>query len=66
MTIRKNITQPADWWAAFEAEATRQNLPLSKWIGKVLKASLPYSVSDELSERKGVGQPRKSATTPSN
>lgn len=32
---RKLITQPADWWAAFEAAAESEGVSLAAWLGEV-------------------------------
>lgn len=31
---RKNITQPANWWAEWQRLAESEGLTLSEWIGK--------------------------------
>ena len=51
-TDRKNITQPADWWAAFEAQSQAEGMSLSEWMGNRCRRYLPYAVRKELSERK--------------
>jgi hypothetical protein len=56
---RKNISQPADWWAAFEAQARQDRLTLSEWLGECAVANLPKSVRKRLSERPGAHRPRK-------
>lgn len=48
---RKNITQPADWWEAFDAAAKREGIPLSQWMGDACRAALPKKVTSKLSER---------------
>ena len=48
---RKNITQPADWWAAFETEAVKRGLTLSKFIGLAASKMLTSEQRKELSER---------------
>lgn len=48
---RKNITQPADWWAAFEAEAKRRGLTLSEFIGIAASKMLPKEQRAELTNR---------------
>jgi len=48
---RKNITQPADWWAAFEAEAAKRGMPLSEFIGLAASKMLTKEQRKELSER---------------
>jgi hypothetical protein len=48
---RKNITQPADWWAAFESEAKRRELTLSEFIGLAASKMIPKDERSKLSER---------------
>jgi len=59
-TTRKNITQPADWWAAFEQQAQKQGLSLSEWAGDCMRANLPVKVNRKLSERPAANRPKKS------
>lgn len=56
---RKNITQPIDWWTAFEAQAQAEGLTLSAWIGEAAKARLPQKVAKKLSERPPAHRPKK-------
>ncbi len=56
---RRNITQPADWWAAFEAEAKKDGLALSEWVGACCVANLPVAVSRGLTERPPANRPKK-------
>lgn len=56
---RRNITQPADWWAAIERAADKAGLTVSEWIGEAAVDKLPVSVARKLSERPTRGQPRK-------
>lgn len=55
---RRNITQPSDWWAAWESAATAVGQNLSTWIGKQCNKALPKEVRDKLSERATRGRPR--------
>ena len=55
---RKNITQPADWWAAFEAKAQSEGKTLSQWIGDTCRKALGKD-GKQLSERKPANRPRK-------
>lgn len=48
---RKNITQPTDWWAAFEAEAEKRGLTLSEFIGLAASKMLAKERKAKLSER---------------
>ena len=56
---RKNITQPADWWAAIEAAAQADGVTVSEWIGEACRKRLPVSVRRGLSVRPGAHRPRK-------
>ena len=56
---RKNIAQPIDWWAAFEAQSQAEGLTLSAWLGEAAKARLPQKVAKKLSERAPAHRPRK-------
>lgn len=56
---RRNITQPADWWAAIERAAEKAGQTVSEWIGEAAMEKLSVSVSRKLSERPKRGQPRK-------
>jgi hypothetical protein len=58
-SIRKNITQPADWWQAFEAKATEAGVALSEWVGLQCAEGLERSVRDGLSKRPGAHRPKK-------
>jgi hypothetical protein len=56
---RKNVTQPDDWWKAFEQAARDADMDLSSWLGEAAKAMLPPKVSKKLSERATRGRPIK-------
>ncbi len=58
MAERRNITQPADWWAAWEAQAAKEGLPLSTWIGERCNEGLSKKAQRQLSERVSRGRPR--------
>lgn len=58
---RRNITQPADWWAAFEKQATADGMTLSEWVGECCYGYLPNPES--LSERTRPGKPANSASS---
>ena len=60
---RKNITQPTDWWEAWEAAAKAAGKSLSKWIGEACNAKLPREQRKELSDRATVGKPPKDAAS---
>lgn len=56
---RKHITQPADWWAAFQAASEKAGKTLSEWVGEACKAQLPKRVASKLSERPPAHRPKK-------
>ena len=56
---RKNITQPSDWWAAFEAQANAEGMTLAAWLGEAAKAKLPPKVAKKLTERPPANRPKK-------
>jgi hypothetical protein len=56
---RRNLTQPADWWQAFEQAANGQGVPLSVWVGRQCLLSLPTQIRHRLSDRPHVGRPRE-------
>jgi len=58
-SIRKNLTQPADWWAAFEAQARKEGMTLSEWVGWHCRAILPKRTAAKLSERPAAHRPKK-------
>jgi hypothetical protein len=60
---RKNITQPDDWWAAFEATAKEAGLSLSEWVGECCLVRVPKQLRDTLSKRLGAHRPRREEST---
>jgi len=56
---RRNLTQPADWWAAFEAQAKADGQTLSEWAGECMRGNLPKDVAARLSERPAANRPKK-------
>ena len=56
---RKNITQPSDWWVAFEEAAKAEGLTLAAWLGEAAKAKLPPKVAKKLTERPPANRPPK-------
>ena len=58
-TTRKNITQPADWWVAFEIQAKSEGLTLSEWIGECCRVYIEPGINSALSERPAANRPRK-------
>lgn len=59
VSIRKNITQPADWWQAFEATAKEAGLSLSEWVGECCLVRVPKPLRDTLSKRPGAHRPKR-------
>lgn len=56
---RKNITQPSDWWAAFEEQAKAEGLTLAAWMGLQCSKALPKKIRNELTERPPANRPKK-------
>lgn len=56
---RRHITQPEDWWAAFEEAAAKEGLTLAAWLGEAGKAMLPAKIAKQLSERPPANRPKK-------
>lgn len=52
---RKSITQPSDWWEAFQAQAKSEHLTISEWVGECCKL---YVKDRRLSERKPAHRPK--------
>lgn len=59
MSERRNLTQPADWWVAFEAQAKADGQTLSEWAGDCMRANLPKGVAVGLSTRPAANRPKK-------
>ena len=57
-TERRNITQPADWWAAFEKQAENEGNTLSCWIGECCLAFLEKQDLDKLCQRPPAHRPK--------
>lgn len=53
---RRNITQPADWWHAFESAAEAAATSLSEWIGDACRAALAPDAAEQLSRRRTRGK----------
>jgi hypothetical protein len=62
VSVRKNITQPADWWQAFEATAKEAGLSLSEWVGECCLVRVPKPLRNTLSKRPGAHRPRREET----
>lgn len=56
---RRNLTQPDDWWAAFECQARTDGQTLSEWAGDCMRVNLPKDASEGLSERPAANRPKK-------
>lgn len=48
---RKNLSQPKDWWEAFAAQAEKEGMTLSAWLGECGLANLPKETVAKLSDR---------------
>ena len=48
---RKNLSQPKDWWAAFAAQAEKEGMTLSAWLGECGLANLSKEAVSKLSDR---------------
>ncbi len=53
---RRNISAPPDWWAAFKAQAERQDMTLSEWVGACCVVFVPEF--EQLSVRVVPGRPK--------
>lgn len=57
---RKQISQPPEWWLAFEDQAERDGYTgVSEWLGAVGIANLDKDLAAGLPERTGRGKPPK-------
>lgn len=56
---RKHITQPTDWWKAFEEAAKAEGMTLAAWLGEAAKKKLPPKVAKKLTERPPANRPPK-------
>jgi len=63
---RKNITQPAAWWAAFESAAAVEGQTLSEWVGDCCLANLEESTAKKLPERVKRGKPKSTQARKAN
>lgn len=57
-TERRNVTQQADWWEAFEREAAKRGWTLSEFLGEGGKLLLTAKATKRLSPRRGRGPER--------
>lgn len=53
---KKTITQPEDWWHAWEVEAFKQGKSISEWMGDCCNAALPKKSRERLSIRGSRGR----------
>ncbi len=58
-TERRNITQPADWWAAFQSQAESDGMTLSEWAGECMRKKLHAIINDGLGDRPAAHRPKK-------
>lgn len=56
---RRNITNPADHWTAFESEAARRGLTLSEFAGVAMAKMLTKEQRAQLSERVKPGRKKE-------
>ena len=59
--IAKNLTQPASWWDAFKAQAEKEGMNLSKWVGRQCLAALPEKAKKQLNARPAAHRPKNMA-----
>ncbi len=59
---RKNITQPPQWWRAFQSQAEADGMNLSEWLGQCAIANLPVKVQRQLIERPIWGKEKAKTT----
>ena len=50
------ITQPTEWVEAFKAQAKKENMSLSEWIGECCIANCPKYVVRQLPKRRTRGK----------
>ena len=58
-STRKNITQPAEWWDAFDEAARTEGESLSEWIGRLCLRGLPKEKKKQLPDRPLPWRPKK-------
>jgi len=58
-SVRRNLSQPPEYWAAWEAAADAEGMSLSRWIEWACNAQLPLSVQRKLPERPRHGGNRR-------
>lgn len=52
---RRNLTQPPEYWAAFQAAADKAGQTLSEWVGDRCLDALPQSQRKKLPDRRDPG-----------
>ena len=57
--MKSSMEQPADWWAAVDAEAAKAKVSRAEWLWHAAKARLPMRIAAKLSERPPAHRPRK-------
>ena len=53
--VKFSMSQPADWLEAFKAQAEKENMSLSEWIGECCRANVFVPLPD----RRPVGRPKE-------
>lgn len=56
---RRDLTQPDDWWVAFEKQAQILDMNLSEWVGYCCLLRLKEGDMDKLSKRTPAHRPKK-------
>ena len=56
---KRTISQPDDWWIAFELAASKRRMTISQWLGEAGRKCLPQPVKMKLSDRRRPGRPRR-------
>ena len=46
MSKSKLISNPAEWWAAFERQAKSEGMNLSEWVGECCRANVAEKLPD--------------------
>jgi len=59
---RRNITQPADWWKAFDEAAAAEGMTVAAWLGEAGKLRLKKDKVKALSPRPAANRPKKVVT----
>ncbi len=59
---RKCISQPQDWWEAFNKAAESDGKTLAGWMGEICRQQLSKRVQGSLSDRPAAHRPKKDAS----